>query len=190
MRHKDEKFSHHGQSEIHLSDIVTPHLFSAMRVNRAVTEAPKAVSGNQMDPVICSAAGLIHFVDGEVFKLFENEWADWKPPLLPSKVFDEMRSNGAMSYVGKSFVAKGRIFDNLLILSIVAKNTDSNLSKMEFLVASLLAEGASYKEIALQLGTSPATVRNQVHSIYLKLKVSRKSSVGGALVAQGYTEAR
>lgn len=179
--------SNYRQEEAYLSDIFTPHFFSALRINRAASETPNIVVGKQLKPVICSVKGVIHFIDKEVFKLFENEWNDWKPPFLPSIVFDEMRSKSAMFYIGKRFIAKGRIFENLLIISIVPKNIDINLSKMEVRVASMLSDGASYKEIAAQFGTSPSTVKTQVHSIYVKLKVSRKSAVGAALKNQGYS---
>lgn len=48
------------------------------------------------------------------------------------------------------------------------------LSAAELIVAELAITGATYKDIASQLGRSPATIRNQLHSIYTKLGVKNK----------------
>jgi DNA-binding NarL/FixJ family response regulator len=41
----------------------------------------------------------------------------------------------------------------------------------------LAAEGNQYKEIARELAVSPATVRNQLHTIYRKMKVPNKAAL-------------
>lgn len=46
------------------------------------------------------------------------------------------------------------------------------LSPREHQVAWLLARGLTHKEVARQLGRSPATVRNQIQSIYARLEIS------------------
>ena len=52
------------------------------------------------------------------------------------------------------------------------------LSKRETAVAELYASGKSYKQIARRLRVSPATVRNQIASVFRKLEVHSKAQLG------------
>lgn len=52
-------------------------------------------------------------------------------------------------------------------------------------IARAYAAGDSYKEIARQLGLSPATVRGYLRDCYLKLGVSNKAALGGVLQGGG-----
>lgn len=53
------------------------------------------------------------------------------------------------------------------------------LTRREETIARAYAAGDSYKEIARQLGLSPATVRGYLRGCYLKLGVSNKAALGG-----------
>lgn len=53
------------------------------------------------------------------------------------------------------------------------------LTRREETIARAYAAGDSYKEIARQLGLSPATVRGYLRECYLKLGVSNKAALGG-----------
>lgn len=57
------------------------------------------------------------------------------------------------------------------------------LSPREHRVARLFARGLSYKEIARQLGLSPATVRTYLRDAYLRLGVKNKIELNLALTA-------
>ena len=52
------------------------------------------------------------------------------------------------------------------------------LSRRETTVAELYAAGKSYKQIARRLHVSPATVRNQIASVFRKLEVHSKAQLG------------
>ena len=49
------------------------------------------------------------------------------------------------------------------------------LSEREITVAEYYSSGQSYKQIAQQLGVSPATIRNHIASIYRKLGIKNKA---------------
>lgn len=55
---------------------------------------------------------------------------------------------------------------------------DNCLTVREREVASLVKVGMSNKQIAIELGISPATVKNHVHVILEKLDMPRRSSIG------------
>jgi DNA-binding NarL/FixJ family response regulator len=56
------------------------------------------------------------------------------------------------------------------------RGSQSSLSKAELQVAGGVLRGWSNKEIARVLGKSDATVRNQLHSLFRKLQVRRRSA--------------
>jgi DNA-binding CsgD family transcriptional regulator len=57
----------------------------------------------------------------------------------------------------------------------------ATLTQREFQVASLIATGAENKEIARTLGISHFTVREHVRRIFHKLRLSKRSAIGGIL---------
>ncbi|MEL7444419.1 MAG: response regulator transcription factor [Pseudomonadota bacterium] len=56
--------------------------------------------------------------------------------------------------------------------------TNNCLTVREREVAMLVKRGMSNKEIAIELGISPATVKNHVHMILEKLNMPRRASIG------------
>jgi two-component system, NarL family, nitrate/nitrite response regulator NarL len=61
--------------------------------------------------------------------------------------------------------------------------TGDGLTAREHEIATLIAEGLSNKQIARRLSIEHATVKNHVHSILVKLGVSRREHVGTRLHA-------
>lgn len=59
------------------------------------------------------------------------------------------------------------------------------LSKRELEVAGAYADGASYKEIARDLGISPTTVRSHLRTVYSKLNVKSKIALAQMLADPG-----
>ena len=86
-----------------------------------------------------------------------------------------------MLYETPRFLAKAKLLDALVIIYLYPKSSDERLTKAEQKVANLLANGATYKEVAAELGSSPATIRNHAHRIYAKLKVDRKAGLAAVL---------
>jgi len=90
-----------------------------------------------------------------------------------------------MMFVGRKIVASAYEFNGTLYVEIKAKPEGDVLTPREQMIAKLLVSGDSYKGIARTLGSSPATVRNQAHSIYTKLKVGSKTDLANALRGGG-----
>ena len=55
------------------------------------------------------------------------------------------------------------------------------LTVREKAIASLLAYGQTHKQVANQLNRSPATVRNQIQTIYGKLQVDNVAALAQAI---------
>ena len=60
---------------------------------------------------------------------------------------------------------------------------DDSLTEREKQVGLLVSKGLTHKQVAPELGRSPATVRNQIQVIYGKLQVSNIAELVGALAA-------
>lgn len=59
--------------------------------------------------------------------------------------------------------------------------TETRLTHREKDILALIEGGASNKQIAQQLNLEVATVKNQVHNILKKLRVSRRSEIAAVI---------
>lgn len=59
--------------------------------------------------------------------------------------------------------------------------TETRLTHREKDILALIERGASNKQIAQQLNLEVATVKNQVHNILKKLRVSRRSEIAAVI---------
>jgi DNA-binding CsgD family transcriptional regulator len=165
-----------------IADAVLPNFFMALSINKRLANTNDLFENTYFAAVVCELNGHINFIESEVFLFLQEQFHNWKPLYLPSVILDGLRADTSNIYVSKGFTAKGRVIAGTLLVYISKKSDSGSLTKIEFKVAQLLAEDVSYKEIAMRLGTSPATIRNQAHSIYKKLNISKKSSVSAALL--------
>lgn len=70
-----------------------------------------------------------------------------------------------------------RVVEHLLRQEGSARPASSPLTLAEVRVAALLAQGARNKEIADRLQVSESTIKNHLHNIYVKLKLSRRGEL-------------
>ena len=176
------------EADSRLADVLLPHLICAMDVNRTSKVEHTVSQLTLPDPVICYDNGFINFIHPDALKLLQATYAHWSPPFLPKVIWDGVRCNSQMRYETPKFIARAKLLDDLVIIYFHPKFSDNRLTKSEREVATLLANGATYKEAAAELGNSVSTIRNQAHSIYGKLKVDRKAGLAAALQRQGQSE--
>ena len=74
-----------------------------------------------------------------------------------------------------------QIDHGLYIIKLRAQIPADALTARERTIASLVAKGFTYKQVAVELGRSPATVRNQIQGIYGKLQVNNIAELVQAL---------
>jgi DNA-binding CsgD family transcriptional regulator len=137
--------------------------------------------------VLCSAIGQLYFVDQSAFDLLQLEWREWDPPFLPEQLMQSLLQSREKNYHGRELTVQASIDGDMLKLTIARNIPPAGLTNAEWRVAALAMEGRQYKEIGRQLGISPATVRNQLHTVYRKLNVSNKSAISAALTRLGGT---
>lgn len=159
-----------------IADLVLPHVFQAFSIHRQL-HARGGNSGADGATSICSLTGHIHFIDRAAVDFLQAEFDDWHPPFLPSRLLDRLRSTAERIYIGKRFTVVARLKKDLLFLVFRPTTSCDRLSATELVIAEMLARNETYKAIAQRLGSQPATVRNQAHSIYVKFGISGKAQL-------------
>jgi DNA-binding CsgD family transcriptional regulator len=132
---------------------------------------------------LCRADGLIVFAGSGFNHLLQQEWPDWKGPRLPQTLQLSLASVGAAGFTGATIAVSMTRLGEMLFLRASRPSPLMQLSRRELSVARLYGLGHSYKEIARQLDVSPATVRNFLQRIYVKLEIRDKAELA-ALVAR------
>jgi DNA-binding CsgD family transcriptional regulator len=169
------------ESQAHAATLVIPHIFQAMAINRRLATAPVAGPPGSTT-AFASLDGHLFFVEPEATRLLQLEWKQWSPPLLPRSLIDSLKQDKERVFVGVSICMRASVQGKMICLRIAAKeNKTMDLTTAEYRVARLAAGGLPYKEIAKQLEVSPATVRNQLHSVYKKLGISSKTALAAVL---------
>lgn len=170
---------HYSERDRALSDLLLPHLFQANLISLRLFAGKKA-GAMQRVLALASLHGCMHFSPPDAIALLQSEWREWTPPFLPRALLQQLAAE--RQYLGAHIHVKAELLGQTLHLQI-APRPQVRLTGAEWNVARLAAGGMSYKEIARQLGNSPATVRNQLHSVYAKLEVENKTQLSARLPA-------
>lgn len=166
----------------HAANLLLPHIIQARKINRRLSTNLSGASEDS-STALANFNGCLHFVEPKAIQLLQREWKQWTPPLLPRQLIDTLRQEKEKIFIGASIAVKAAVQGNMICLVISPRaDNKSSLTAAEYRAARLAAEGLQYKEIARQLGVSPATVRNQLHSAYTKLGVSNKTALAAALL--------
>lgn len=162
-----------------LSDLLLPHLFQANLINLRLFSGLKSASTAAVS-ALANLMGCMYFSPPDAIALLQREWPEWLPPFLPDELLQQLASSQQRQYVGAHILVKAVLLGQALHLQI-APRPRIRLTDAESSVARLAAHGKTYKEIARALGNSPATVRNQLHSVYSKLGVDNKTQLAATL---------
>ncbi|HEY4317388.1 MAG TPA: helix-turn-helix transcriptional regulator [Herbaspirillum sp.] len=171
----------YSQQDAHYGQMMLPHLFQARAINRRIFSASQKSARPDRVSLLSDLNGCLYFVESDAISLLQTEWPEWTPPMLPSTLIETLRSSRNRQYLGKSIILNATVEGNLLDIQISSRPLGRMLTRSEQTVAWLASDGMSYKTIAKYLGNSPATVRNQLHSVYAKLEISNKSSLSQTL---------
>jgi DNA-binding CsgD family transcriptional regulator len=172
--------SAYASDDIRIGDLLLPHLMKAREINQRLAFGAGAAVLPQQISLVSSKAGRLYFIDDAAIALLQSEWRQWTPPLLPPALLAALK-DGASQLAGRGIMATTTVRDKLLFIQLSPTSGLPRLTPAELQVAGLAARGLSYKEIAREQDISPATVRNQLHSVYKKLGVSNKAALTAAL---------
>jgi DNA-binding CsgD family transcriptional regulator len=83
-----------------------------------------------------------------------------------------------LSRVAPALALAQAAFDVAGVLESAPSTVLDRLSDRELTIATLVARGFSNRDIAALLGTSPNTVRNQLHGVFRKVQVRSRAQLG------------
>lgn len=168
--------AHFGPPQQQLVQWLMPHLQEALRVNRQLAApAEKAVVSGAL--LIAEANGAIQHCAAQALTLMTSEWPAWHAVRLPKVLLDELRRTGVNRFVGKCIIAHCQRYRTLLLLRLAPRSRVMQLSRRELQVAALYGKGMRAKAVAKALNITPATARNMLQRIYLKLDVHDKAAL-------------
>jgi len=173
------------QQERQLKELLVPHLVEAMKANLFIhieQAREKKVSSDTWVSAVCDHRGSLIQADKQFATLLSNSFPHWQGPELPFKLeesnLDKIVSNEGLlistEYKGDMlFIRVQQAIANFLEI----------LTPQEINIARLLQQGLTNKEMAKQLGLSPATIKNHISNIAQKLNVSRRSQINHCLAS-------
>ena len=158
-----------------LLDASSPDALVVARELRAIRPEVPVVGfgiGSEASSVACAEAGLFGFVDrdGTLAQL------------------EHAVEQAIAGIVGCTPQLAAMLCRRVAALAGGGLQAPVPLTRRERQIASLVADGLSNKEIAIELHIGPATVKNHIHNILEKLQVRRRGAIGsrvrsGALAA-------
>jgi DNA-binding CsgD family transcriptional regulator len=162
--------------ERRFKQILMPHLSQAARINRDVWAGRAAMDREAVGLV--NADGWVMAEHGAFREFAGHEWGR-SIARIPADVMSVLRRG--KRWRGETLYARMSPFGKNYFVHLSLASALSKLSRREREVAELFATGLSNKQVALALGTSPSTVRNQIGRIYEKLGISSKAALASAV---------
>lgn len=177
----------YGHAEVRLLDALAPHLFEALWINRTIgfrehgQEADLDLSDTA---AIARTDGVLSYCGRGFLELVRRHWPCWQGLKLPDAFLDSLPGAGKHAITRGHLVVAVKAAGDLLFLRAEERSPLRALTPRELTAATLYAEGKSHKEIARDMGISPATVRNFLQHTYMKLHVGDKGELASLLVRE------
>jgi len=176
------------ERERRLKEQLMPHLVETWNLNAIQymdLDASPAHRRHRARALI-DRQGVLHNAETGFADLMRAEFPDWRGPQMPAELFGPLIGAGGESYRGDAVIGSRlrEIGEGLFLVSVRPLAGVERLSPRELAVAREFAAGRTHKEIAQANAVAPATVRNQLQSVYEKLKVSSKTDLAKHLGEQ------
>lgn len=159
--------------EINTANLLMPHVRQSMMINQKLAADIFRSIGINAGFMVVEHQGQIHHIDDLAVILLRKEFPDWLSHDLPVQIMQHI----GKTYVGKHITLHFRSDGGLFFIQISAKEPSQKLTTAELRVVEHVVKFGSYKEAARQLDISVSTVRNQLHTVYSKLGIHRKSDL-------------
>lgn len=173
----------YGEAERCLAEFLMPHIIEAGKINRLfwLNQMSAAVMVQRGTRAIAGLAGVLYSYDEAFETMVRMEWPDWLPPILPPQLTSSLHTSSIQRFTGSRIVVDASLVGDMLFLRARQRSLVDALAPVERSVATLVALGQPYKEVARNMGVSVATVRNQLHNVYRKLGVRNKAELAQCL---------
>lgn len=161
---------------------LVPHLIEARHINYLEHLSFGTRLAQQQSLAAADGKNVIHVADDDFVELMQSEWPEWRGPRLPEPLAKGL-CDTAQRYAGKTIAVRFVPVLDMFLLKARPRMAVDDLSRRELEIARHFADGLTNKEIAQKTSLAPATVRNHLSSIYLKLGVDNKAGLATMLSA-------
>lgn len=158
--------------ETQFFSVLAPHLMQALAINRKLhlDRLLGDTAREKWTVAIADPRGYYYHVDAGFLELIQRDWSTRKTEVLPPALLGVLLRD-QNTVIGKHVAVKAGREHGLLYLKARPRVPVDQLSPRELLVAKLLANGLTQREVAEKLGRSLDTVRSHVRSAFIKLDI-------------------
>lgn len=173
-----------------LLEHLAPHMIAAWRQSqlahhyRAAMPGAGVGLGGHENYAVVDDHGLVHAAGEDFCLALRDVSPGWLGPRCPD-VLRDLVAGGCSSVVVGDYEFTTRRANDRRLFAVSRQVGAFGLTPAETRVARLYTEGLPQRDIALRQGVSPATVRNQLASVYQKLNVHSKLELLRVLNRQG-----
>lgn len=169
--------AHYSAADVARLHMFAPHLKQALALNRALHLTKPAVSprGRQARraTAIVDIKGHVYSHDEDFMQLVSKAYGqDHQAAMrLPLDLTAQLRRDKKV-FIWQHLVVQCHAEHGLIIVKLREQTLADTLTLREKEIAVLVAQGRTHKQVAIELGKSPGTVRNQIQTLYNKLQVN------------------
>ena len=175
----------YASTDVAMATRLLPHVLQARQLNQQIGALGMVCERDASEAtVIATFDGQLYIAAAAGIRLLQREWQQWHPPVLPKALLDFLAGGLERRFRGNALEIEASVRGNMLCLRITATCRADGLTPAEHRVAKLAADGLQYKQIARLLHVAPATVRNQLQSVYRKLGVTNKTALAAVMRPQ------
>ena len=169
--------AHYSSADVEWLNVFAPHLKQALALNRALHLTKPAVSRRRGEARratgIVDIKGHVYSHDEDFMQLVSKAYGeDHQATMrLPLDLTAQL-SRDKKVFIWQHLVVQCHAEYGLIIVKLREQTLVDTLTLREKEIAVLVAQGRTYKQVAIELGKSPGTVRNQIQTLYNKLQVN------------------
>lgn len=160
--------------ELDILELLGPHLAAGLDMALA-DELTMRRNPERTALLATDTLGMLRVGEVSAAEMLRLEWPGWTGPRLPAPLVERI-VGGKTEFLGRQLHADIHWVGDHVFVSLRRREPRDLLTRREREVANAFAAGQSYREVALALDLSPATVRHHLRSAYVKLGVTDKAA--------------
>lgn len=170
---------HFTEHEEAVAQMLLPHVWEAIRINRALAAAQvQRVAGEPLQGLcVCDDAGIVLFQDVAFERLRTSLFGDPHHFRLPLPLSTAFISEGRSDWEQGRLAFSCRRVAHLRFVSVVPSAGLNALTQRERQIARFFGTGLTHAEIAEELAIAGSTVRRHLESVYRKLNIRTKADL-------------
>jgi DNA-binding CsgD family transcriptional regulator len=177
-----------------LLELLFPHLYLGEQRWLQKNLAHSSASNHVLSRAMFDPHGVLQVADESISEHFNASWPGWIGPQVPQAILQAAMRSKKMEAAHSFSMPDRRHYEvrpylcshmgPAFKLSVAHDPSLSVLSPREAEVAAMYAKGLSHKEIAVNLGSAPTTVRNQCMAVLRKLGLRNKAELANQMKVQ------